>query len=133
VAGPPAAEEPVIGSISFSNAAVAKLAARAAVELPDIGAAAPRLLGRTIAGAGRMGIPGTSLAGLPRTSAEVDGGDTFVELTISVRWPAPLPQVTAALARHLRERIHGLTGLAVADVRITVAALVAEAPARRVH
>jgi uncharacterized alkaline shock family protein YloU len=62
---------------------------------------------------------------LPRTSADVDGRTAFIDMTISVRWPAPLAQVTAALRQHLRTRVHGLTELTVAEVRLTVAELTA--------
>ena len=62
------------GTISISDAAVTKLAAHAAAEHPDAGAAAARLLGRTLPGAGHLGTRGTDLDALPKTQVEVGAG-----------------------------------------------------------
>lgn len=123
-----------LGSITISEGVVAKLAARAVLEIPDAGGAAPRVFGRVLPGAGHLGIRETGLTTLPRASAEVDGSVAIVEVAISVRWPAPVPQVSDAVRRHLRERVHAMTGLAVAQVRISVTDLVTHiAPPRRVR
>jgi hypothetical protein len=39
-----------LGTITISTQVVAKLAAQAAAEIPDAGAAAPRVLGRSVSG-----------------------------------------------------------------------------------
>jgi hypothetical protein len=130
---PPTAEARALGVVRVSDGAAAKLAARAAIEQPDVGGATPRLLGRTVPGAGHLGIRQTSLSALPATSAQVDGQSIFVDISVSVRWPASVPQVTAALRHHLRERLHTLTGLRVAEVRITVTDLVTEPAPTRVQ
>ena len=46
------------------------------------------MLGRTVPGAGHLGMRGTDLDALPKTSVEVDGSKAFVTLEIAVRWPA---------------------------------------------
>jgi uncharacterized alkaline shock family protein YloU len=129
----PAAGHDELGMISISESVVAKLAARAAVEIADAGAAAPRLLGRSLSGAG-LGVRETSLTGLPKTSAHVDGSVAFIQLEISVRWPASVPAVTTAVRDHVREQVAKLTGLSVAEVTIRVTDLVTHLPkpARRV-
>lgn len=122
-----------LGAISISDSVVAKLAAQAAVEIPDAGAAAPRLLGRSLAGAGGLGVRATSLTGLPKATAQVDGSIALIRLEISVRWPASVPAVTAAVRDHVRTRLTELTGLHVPEVAIEVTDLVtaADQPVRR--
>ena len=133
--GRPAAGRNELGTISISEAVVAKLAAQAAVEIPDAGAAAPRLLGRSLPGAGGLGVRATSLTGLPKASAHVDGSIALIRLEISVRWPASVPAVTTAVRAHVRARVAELTGLHVPEVTIEVTDLVTTIaqPTRRVR
>lgn len=130
--GGPAAGRGELGTISISESVVAKLAAQATVEIPDAGAAAPRLLGRSLAGG--PGLRATSLTGVPKASAHVDGSIALVRLEISVRWPASVPAVTAAVREHVRSRLVQLTGLQVPEVTIQVTDLVTRPaqPTRRV-
>jgi uncharacterized alkaline shock family protein YloU len=112
-----------LGTISIADGVVSKIAARAAAENPDAGAAAARMLGRGVPGAGHMGVRGTDLEALPKTSVEVDGSKAFVNLEISVRWPASVAEITAQVRRHVRDRVRELTGLEVDEVHIIVADL----------
>ena len=110
------------------------MAARAAAEIPDAGAAAPRVLGRSVTGAAVVGARPTSLTGLPKASADVDGSVVTLDLSISVRWPASVPEVTSAVREHVCSRVSGLTGLTVAEVSISVTDLVTRLPGpARVH
>jgi uncharacterized alkaline shock family protein YloU len=118
------------GTITVADAAVRKLAAQAAVEIPDAGAAAPRVLGRSVPGAGHLGVRGTSLTALPKVSARVDGSVALIEIALSVRWAAPIPRVTEDVRRHVRHRVAELTGLRVPEVSITVTDLVTRSPKR---
>ena len=69
-----------------------------------------------------------------KTSADVDGSIVSLDLQISVRWPCSVPEVTAAVRRHVGERVIEMTGLDVTDVRIQVTDLVTHlAPPPRVH
>ena len=115
-----------LGTVSIAEGAVEKIAARAATEHPDAGAAATRVLGLQLPGAGHLGTRGTDLHGLPKTSAEVDGSKAFIRLELSVRWPASVPATTAAVRAHVRSRVNELTGLDVDEVQITVADLVTD-------
>lgn len=119
-----------LGTVSVADRVVEKLAARAAAEIGDAGAAAPRVLGRSLDSRAAIGIRSTSLAGLPKTSARVDGTLVLIELTLSVRWPASIPKVTAAVRDNVRRRVAELTGLNVVEVSIHVADLVTELPAQ---
>src|SRR6478609_401044 len=113
-----------LGTITVDDDVVAKMAACAAVEIPDAGAAATRVMGRSIPGGGRLGLRSTDLAALPKTKAEIDGNSTFLSMELSIRWPASVPDTTAQVRRHVRERVQELAGLTVAEVDITVATLV---------
>jgi uncharacterized alkaline shock family protein YloU len=123
-----------LGMISINDRVVEKMAARAAAEIPDAGAAAPRILGRSVTGAAALGARATSLTGLPKASADVDGSIVILDLSISVRWPASVPEVTSAVREHTRSRVSELTGLTVAEVSISVTDLITQLPPPpRVH
>jgi len=122
-AGPaPLAGRAELGRISIADGVVTKIAARAAAENPDAGAAVARVLGRALPGA-VPGVRGTDLDGLPKTTVEVDGATAFVTLEIAVRWPAPVAEVTGQVRRHVRDRIRELAGLEAVEVHIVVADL----------
>ena len=112
-----------LGRITIADGVVSKIAARAAAENPDAGAAVARMLGRTVPGAGHLGLRGTDLKTLPKISVDVDGSKAFVNLEISVRWPASVPEVTRQVREHVRDRVRDLTGLDVDEVHIVVADL----------
>lgn len=123
-----------LGTISIADGVVSKIAAQAAAENPDAGAAVARMLGRAVPGAGYIGVRGTDLEALPKTSVEVDGSKVFVNLEISVRWPASVPEITGQVRRHVRDRVRELTGLDVDEVHIVVADLATDiAPPPRVR
>jgi uncharacterized alkaline shock family protein YloU len=124
----PAAGRTELGMISVSDRVVEKMAARAAAEIPDAGAAAPRVLGHSVTGAAAFGARGTGLTALPKASADVDGSVVILDLSISVRWPASVPEVTSAVREHVRGRVHELTGLTVTEVAISVTDLVTRLP-----
>jgi uncharacterized alkaline shock family protein YloU len=122
------------GTVTLSTRVVEKLAACAALEIPDAGAAAPRVLGRSVAGPRSLGARQTSLTGLPKVSADVDGSRVLLDLAISVRWPASIPAVTTAVREHVTEQVTALTGLIVTEVAISVTDLATSLPApARVH
>ena len=112
-----------LGTISIADGVVGKIAAMAATENPDAGAAAARLLGRAVPGAGHLGVRGTDLDALPKTTVEVDGSRAFVNLEIAVRWPASINDVSRQVRRHVEERVAELTGLQVDEVHIIVSDL----------
>ncbi len=120
------------GTISIADGVVGKIAARAAAEHPDAGSAATTLLGHAVPGAGLLGTRASDLGALPKTEVEVDGSKAFVSLTLSVRWPASVAEVTRAVRDHVRTRVGELTGVSVDEVHITVSDLVTDlaAPAR---
>jgi hypothetical protein len=95
---------------------------------------ASRFLGRSMAGASALGARQTSLTALPKASADVDGSLVNLDLSISVRWPASVPEVSSAVRENVQRRVRELTGLTVSEVSISVTALVTQLPAPpRVH
>jgi uncharacterized alkaline shock family protein YloU len=117
-------DDVVLGRILIADRVVEKIAAQAVLEIPDAGGAAPRVLGHAIPGAGHLGIRRTGLHQAPRATADVDGATVHLDLTISVRWPASVSQVTTRVRDHVRTRIHDLTGLSAAEIRIAVTGLI---------
>ncbi|HZC52871.1 MAG TPA: Asp23/Gls24 family envelope stress response protein [Mycobacterium sp.] len=117
-----------LGTISVGESVVRKLAGQAALEIPDAGGAAPRVLGKSLASTGIPGVRDTSLTTLPKTSVLVDGAVALVQLELSVRWPASIPKVTEQVRRHVRQRLNDLTGLHIAEVTIKVTDLVTSLP-----
>ncbi|MBE7195121.1 MAG: Asp23/Gls24 family envelope stress response protein [Gordonia polyisoprenivorans] len=117
-----------LGSIRIADSVVEKIAARAAADDPEAGAAAPRLLGRSLSGAGRVGLRDTSLAGLPKASVRVDSAVALVDLELSVLWPKSIPATTARVRDRVRAEVARQTGLHVLEVTITVTDLVTTVP-----
>ena len=64
----PLAGRTELGTITIADTVVTKIAAQAAAENPDAGAAVARVLGRAVPGAGNLGVRGTDLSALPKTS-----------------------------------------------------------------
>ncbi len=122
-----------LGRIDVSNRVVEKIAARAAGEVPDAGGPSARVLGRQVPGAGRMGIGAAGLDRLPNVSAEVEGSQVFLDVGLSVRWPAPVGQVTDRVRQQLRSRLTELVGLEVREINVEIVDLVTETPTARVE
>lgn len=119
----PLAGRTELGAITVADTVVTKIAARAAAENPDAGAAVARVFGRAVPGAGNLGMRGTDLSALPKTSVEVDGSKAYVSLEIAVRWPASVAEITGRVRQHVRDRVRELAGLDVDEVHIVVADL----------
>lgn len=125
-----------LGQISVADAVVAKLSARAAVEVDGVGAAATRLLGKELSGGplDRLGMKSSELGALPSCSAKVDGQLAFIDLTISVRYPMPVRQTAAAVREQVTRTVGEMAGVQVVEVDIKVPALVRDLPrSQRVH
>ena len=119
----PLAGRTELGTISVADGVVTKIAAQAAAENPDAGAAVARVFGRAVPGAENLPVRSTDLSALPKTSVQVDGSKAYVTLEIAVRWPASVAEVTGQVRRHVRDRVRELAGLEVDEVHIVVADL----------
>jgi uncharacterized alkaline shock family protein YloU len=121
-----------LGRIVIADRVVEKISARAVLEIPDAGGAAPRVLGKTMPGAGQLGIRRTGLREAPKVAMDIDGRTVYLDLTIGTRWPASIAEISAQVRDHVRTRVHELTGLTVAEIRIAVTGLIADpAPTSR--
>ncbi|MDT0530952.1 Asp23/Gls24 family envelope stress response protein [Micromonospora sp. DSM 115977] len=131
---PPLASAAEIGRITIADRVVEKIAAQAVLEIPDAGGAAPRVFGHAMPGAGHLGIRRTGLRQAPKASADVDGRTVYLDLAISTRWPASIVHVSTQVREHVQNRVHDLTGLTVAEIRISVTGLItASNPTERVR
>jgi uncharacterized alkaline shock family protein YloU len=119
----PRAGRSEFGRISVADTVVAKIAARAAAENPDAGAAVTRVFGRAVPGTDNFPVRSTDLSALPKTTVQVDGSKAYVSLEIAVRWPAPVAEVAGQVRQHVQDRVQELTGLDVDEVHIVVADL----------
>ena len=119
----PLAGRTELGAINVADGVVTKIAARAAAENPDAGAAAARVFGRAVPGADSLPVRSTDLSALPKTTVQVDGAKAYISLEIAVRWPASIAEVTGQVRRHVRDRVRELAGLDVDEVHIVVADL----------
>ena len=131
-AGPPArVGRNELGRIDVGARAVEKIAAIAAVEILDAGGVAGSLLARAVPGAA-FGWRRGGMDRLPKVSADVDGSLVFLDVELSVRWPAPIAQVTEAVRQHLFRQVGKYAGLDVREVNIEVVELVTEPATTRV-
>ncbi|MFE3174708.1 Asp23/Gls24 family envelope stress response protein [Amycolatopsis sp. NPDC059235] len=111
------------GSLTISEHAVERLAARAAGEIERVGGAAGRTLG--------ISLGGEALDRSAKTSVRIAGGEVELDVRISLEYPAPVGATTERVHGHLRGRVEELTGMPVRRVGITVTALHAEAAEQR--
>ena len=109
------------GSTDIADRVVEKIAAGAVAEVDDAYGSARRLLG--------LRIPGTAA---PRVTVQIDGHLATVRVAMSVRYPAPIRQVTREVRAHVMERVGELTGLDVRHVDIEIPALITPDRGRRV-
>ncbi len=121
-----------LGRIDVAPRAVEKIAALAALEVPDAGGVGGGFINRAVAGAPGLGWLRSSSGKLPKVSADVDGALAYLDVELSVRWPAPIAQVTDAVRERIGEQIGAFVGLAVREVNIQVVELVTEDAGTRV-
>ncbi|HLU44372.1 MAG TPA: Asp23/Gls24 family envelope stress response protein [Natronosporangium sp.] len=104
------------GRTTIADRVVSKIAARAAAEVERTGGASRRLLGITI------GRPPETAP--PRVTVHLDGEVALVHVAMSVAWPAPVRQVAQQVRDQVAAQVQQQTGLTVAEVDVSVTALV---------
>jgi uncharacterized alkaline shock family protein YloU len=96
------------GRTSVADAVIEKIAAQAALEVPNcVG------LKRRIAG---ISIGGKTVG----ADAVTEGSITGLHLSVGITYPAPITMTTREIRRHVQLRIQTLCGLKVDHVDITV-------------
>jgi uncharacterized alkaline shock family protein YloU len=118
------------GSTTIASHVVAKIVQRAAAEVPGVEGVEQSGFRRLISLIGRGEAEPHVDA-----QADVDSETAVVKLTISVRYPLPLRQMSEKVRHHVSARTEELTGLRLAEVDIVVAALpiAGSQPRRRVE
>jgi uncharacterized alkaline shock family protein YloU len=120
---PPRAEHDERGRTTIADRAVERIAAQAVTDVDDVGGAARRVLG--------LAVGGEDLDHPAEVSATVSGATTALDVRLSLEYPASVGTATESVRRHLMDRVHELTGLAVSRVDITVTALRGSAAGNR--
>ena len=110
------------GSTEIADRVVERIATIAVAEVDDAHGSARRLLG--------LRVPGVAA---PRVTVQVDGHLATVRLAMSVRYPAPIRQVTRRVREHVTARVGELTGLDVRHVDIDIPSLITPDRGRRVR
>lgn len=106
------------GTTTIASRVVEKVVQRAATEVPGVEGVEKSGFRRLVSLIG-PGEPGRQVD----AKTDVDSESAVVQLTISVRYPLPLRQVTAKVRQHVSDRTKELTGLSLAEVDIVVGAL----------
>lgn len=105
----------VAGRTEIADRALEKIVARTAADIDDATGTARQFAGIRL---------GRNDAGHPvRASATAHGGVVEVALTMSVRWPASVREVTRRVRAHVAGEVARLTGMSVAQVDIEVSRL----------
>jgi uncharacterized alkaline shock family protein YloU len=110
------------GSTDIADRVVERIATMAVAEVDDAHGPARRLLG--------LRAPGVAA---PKVTVQIDGHLATVRLAMSVRYPAPIRQVTGRVREHVTARVRELTGLEVRHVDIDIPTLITPDRGRRVR
>ena len=107
------------GATTMADRVVEKIAARAALDVPNAAGLSRRVAGRDF---GRPSV---------RAQVDVDGQVASVRLELAVEYPASARATTRGVRKHVGERVSTLCGLTVEHIDITVAVLRRAEPERR--
>ncbi|MEO3870515.1 Asp23/Gls24 family envelope stress response protein [Nonomuraea sp. B12E4] len=109
------------GRTEVADRVVAKLACRAAMEVPEV-------RGVRLKGVPFKGRPGDGGLWGRTSSAEVHGDRATVHLAVGVAYPAPLRAVGRRLREHVIRRVAAQTGVHVSRLDITMTDVDGELP-----
>jgi uncharacterized alkaline shock family protein YloU len=109
------------GATSISDSVVAKIAGIAAREVDGVASLGGALTGAIAGVVGR--IRGSDEHRTAGVGVEVGARQAAVDLSLSVDYPAPIPQVAENVRQNVIDRIEFMTGLEVVEVNVAVADL----------
>jgi len=118
-----AAEVAQRGQLELRERAIEKLVTAAAAEVDDVAGPVSRVLGQQV---GRA-----DLDGRPSADVTLAGDLVTASVSLSVRWPASVPDVADAVRHRVRERLSTLADLRVDHVDVVVTALPVDRRRRR--
>ena len=113
------------GSTSISDDVVAKIASLAAREVDDVADLGGTLSGALATVVGRIRGEDHQTAGV---GVEVGTRQAAVDLSLTIRYPAPIMEVAQQVRERVIERIESMTGLEVVEVNVAVVDLRFEGP-----
>ncbi len=111
------------GTTSIAESVVAKIAAMAAREVDGVDSLGGVLSGALASVVGRIRGDEHKTAGV---GVEVGTKQAAVDLSITVTYPASIPQVAENVRQNVISRIESMTGLEVVEVNVAVADLAFE-------
>jgi uncharacterized alkaline shock family protein YloU len=122
---PAPADAAVRGRLDVSPRAVERIVAAAAGEVHGVGGSVHRVLGQALGSAD----PDSR----PRAKVTVAGELVTAEVSMSVAWPEPVPEVAGRVRDRVALRLDRLAGLRLGYVDVTVTALPRHGYRRRVE
>lgn len=105
------------GTTSISDDVVAKIASLAAREVDDVADLGGTLSGALATVVGRIRGEDHQTAGV---GVEVGSRQAAVDLSVTIRYPAPIMEVAQRVRDRVIERIESMTGLEVVEVNVAV-------------
>jgi uncharacterized alkaline shock family protein YloU len=113
------------GTTSIAESVVAKIAAIAAREVDGVDSLGGKLSGALAGVVGRIRGEEHATTGV---GVEVGTKQAAVDISVKVKYPAPIPQVAEGVRQNVIDRIESMTGLQVVEVNVAVADLAFDGP-----
>jgi uncharacterized alkaline shock family protein YloU len=108
------------GTTTIADSVVAKIASLAAKEVDGVDSLGGAISGALAGVVGRIRGDEHKTAGV---GVEVGSKQAAVDMSITVRYPAPIPQVAEGVRQNVIDRIESMTGLEVVEVNVAVSDL----------
>ncbi len=105
------------GTTTIADSVVAKIAALAAREVDAVESLGGAISSALAGVVGRIRGDEHKTAGV---GVEVGSKQAAVDLSITIRYPAPIPQVAEGVRQNVIDRIESMTGLEVVEVNVAV-------------
>lgn|SRR5687768_13332774 len=108
------------GTTTIADSVVAKIASLAAKEVDGVDSLGGAISGALAGVVGRIRGDEHKTAGV---GVEVGSKQAAVDLSVTVRYPAPIPQVAEGVRQNVIDRIESMTGLEVVEVNVAISDL----------
>ena len=111
------------GTTTIADSVVSKIASLAAKEVDGVESLGGAISSALAGVVGRIRGDEHKTAGV---GVEVGSKQAAVDLSITVRYPAPIPQIAEGVRQNVIDRIESMTGLDVVEVNVAIADLAFE-------
>lgn len=124
---PPPARREIVGRTDIADRVIEKVVATAAARIDEVNGTVRHFAG--------IALGHESGDHQVQSSASAHGGVVEASLSVSVRWPASIREVTRRVRRQVTDEVTSITGLRVGQVDIEVARISvgSDRPQRRVQ